>query len=131
MDVQLDALDKFRVRLTFLNKAETTQQLALDRIGQPKLNGNYFNFDPLPAPVYLGIMMKRRPYTADELIKVEPGESFVAEVDLDSYYDLSDRSLDVPLRVSYRAAHPLYVETVRILQSNWTVFPVTGLEASS
>lgn len=128
MHVQLEALDNFNVRLTFTNKTESEQGLALDRIGGEELNGNFFNFDPLPAPIYLPPKLL---ISVKGVFAVPPGEQAITTVNLAKYYDLSDRAEDVPLRVSYRAPHPLYVETTRIVQSNWAVFPYGGFKESS
>lgn len=125
MQVHLDTLDGFRVRMTFFNQAESAQRLAVDRIGgENPLNGNYFNFNPLPAPLYHGVQTPGVNYDDREVIEVLPGESVITEVDLQDYYDLSDRSPERPFQVSYRAAHPLYTSTVRVVQSNWTTFDI-------
>lgn len=125
MQVHLDTLDGFRVRMTFFNQAESAQRLAVDRIGgENPLNGNYFNFNPFPAPLYKGVQIGTVPYEEREVILVNPGASVTTEVDLQEYYDLSDRSPERPFQVSYRAAHPLYTSTVRVVQSNWTTFDV-------
>lgn len=104
------------VQLTFVNNAAEPQYLAAPRIEPNALDGNYFQFEPQAAP-FLGIQVKRAPYTANELIELHPSDSLTRTYDLGFLYDLT---AGVPGRVRYRAMHPIGgVERLSLLESRW------------
>jgi hypothetical protein len=66
-------------------------------------DGDYLEFEP--AADYLGREVKRRPYRADELVRVPAGGSVESDqVDLRSLYELPDVGA---VRLRYAGYHPL------------------------
>jgi len=88
------------LNLTFENETEVIAQLAKPRAFISKPEGDYLEFQP--SARYLGISVKRKPYSGDEIRSVLPHESVRSEVDLDDLYDIPTGSV----RVRYSAWHP-------------------------
>lgn len=104
------------VEVTFVNEAEEHQYLALPRIEPDNMDGSYFEFLP-PAVPFLGIQVKRRPYAAEELLELSPGESLSRTYNLGTLYDLTSVA---PTRVRYRATHPTSgLGKPALLESHW------------
>ena len=106
------------VKLTFTNHAENTKYLAKPMIGLgSKLEGDFFIFNP--AATYTGITVKRKPYSMDEMVPIEPSASISTDIDLEQYYDLPDSN---EIKVRYIAEHPVIGDTgtyVLSVSSDW------------
>jgi hypothetical protein len=88
------------LNLTFENETEVIAQLAKPRAYITKPEGDYLEFQP--SALYLGISVKRKPYSGEEIRSLLPHESVRSEVDLDDFYDIPTGSV----RVRYSAWHP-------------------------
>lgn len=114
--LQLASTSRPLVELVLVNDSVENQYLAAPRIEPAALDGNYFQFVPHAVP-FLGIQVKRSPYSADELIGLQPGESLTRTYDLGVLYDLS---AGFPARVRYRATHPVGGPSrLSLIESPW------------
>jgi hypothetical protein len=105
------------VTVRFTNTSDEAEYLALPRIEQEHMDGSYFQFAPARL-AYLGIQVKRAPYTRDELRDVAPGESIEREIDLADLYDFTEAW---PEQVRYSAVHPIHAGgTPDAVTSAWT-----------
>ena len=105
-----------QIIITFVNDDSDTAYVAKARAFLTAPDGDYLEFDP-PAP-YLGVTMKRKPYAADELVAIGPGESASATLDVTTLYDVSTGPR--ASRVRYCASQPLAgTELMSWIESDW------------
>jgi hypothetical protein len=91
------------VELTFTNDTDADVWLARPRIETERMEGDFFEFMPQHNCRYLGIQVKRRGYSPDQVAVLRPGGTLSAIVDLDVLYDLPASS---GVTVRYCAYHP-------------------------
>lgn len=102
------------VLIGFQNETGEAVRLAKSRIAWDVLDGNYFLFDA-PA-TYLGVTAKRKPYTNDEVIILQPRDCLYSILDLGSTYRFPEGS---PKQMRYKADHQTVTGKVTTVDSGW------------
>jgi len=102
MQATLTQVGEAVVEIEFLNESLTSQFLLLPLIDEDRAGRSLFEFDPI-AP-YIGALVKRPPFTPDELEEILPGESITRRFDISKCYKLSE---GVVYSILYRIPHPV------------------------
>ena len=120
IETKLLKVEDFKVKLEIINTSlEDHFYLPLPRIQLNNIQGNWFDFTS-PHIVYKGIQIKRAPYGADEVFKLDPLKTFESEVlDLTNFYDFKDVKSDELLQVRFNTSTTLSMDAPQILISNW------------
>jgi len=110
-----------RVQIVFFNERENTEFLAIPRIDETMLDGNFFQFKII-TPSYAGLITKRKPYMDEELFSMDGLSTVTKEFDLSNLYI----NLTEPFQVRYYAMHPVdgHDQPMRAVISNWVTCSV-------
>jgi hypothetical protein len=94
----------YQVVLSLQNNSADIEYLALPRLGNPRFDGKYFEFQPAADIQYKGMQVKRLGYGIDKMIPLEVGRTLKVNINLSEHFDIK---LSESLQVRYTASHPL------------------------